>query len=304
MAKTPNILINKWAKILVRRRKDTHKGDYGHVLIVGGSRGLTGAACLAALSCLRMGAGLVTAGVPGDLNHIFEIKLTETITLALPSQNGILSYESFGKIKEFISKRKVNVLALGPGLSNTEATQRLVKKIIEEIELPVLLDADGINAISPASDSLRRARSKIVITPHLGEFSRLLKKSADYIKNNRKELAKDFSLRYNLVLVLKGQNSLITDGRMLFENNTGNPGLATAGSGDVLAGLISGLLAQVLGKGSSNSVRIYDLFEAAKLGVYLHGLAADLAVKDRTQASLIASDIIEYLPRAIKTLLK
>ena len=260
--------------------------------------------CLASSACLGIGSGLVTAGVPRDLNDIFEIKLTEVMTLPLASQKGVISYKSFGCIKDFIRKRKVNVLALGTGLSNTASTRKLVKSIIKEIKLPIVLDADGINALSQETSILKKAKSKIVITPHLGEFSRLIKKPVDYIKNNRKELAKNFSFRYNLVLVLKGHRTIITDGVRIFENTTGNPGLSTAGSGDVLTGIITGLISQTISRNTQNPHPGLDIYEAARFGVYLHGLAADYAAKDKTQASLIASCIIEYLSSAIRAALR
>lgn len=293
----------QFKQILVKRRLDAHKQDFGHVLVIGGSRGLTGAACLASFSSLRIGAGLVTAAVPQDLNSIFESKLTEVMTLALPSQKGILSSGSFNKIKDFILKRKVNVLALGPGLFNTLPTQQLVTKIIKQIDLPIVLDADGINAISSKPKVLKKTKPAIVLTPHLGEFSRLIKIPVDSIRKSRKVLAKDFALRYNLTLVLKGYRTIVTEGRRFFENHTGNPGMATAGSGDVLTGIIAGLIAQTKGCNFSSLEKKRDLlFEVAKLGVYLHGKAADFAVKEKIQACLIASDIIEYLPKAIRSL--
>ncbi|MBN2120185.1 MAG: NAD(P)H-hydrate dehydratase [Candidatus Omnitrophica bacterium] len=292
----------RFKKIFLKRRFDTHKGDYGHVLIIGGSKGLSGAVCLAGQACLRSGAGLVTAAVPADLDHIFEIKLTEVMSLGLDSKSGRLSSNSFLKIKKFIKKRRVGVLAVGPGLSTAPSAQKLAHRILEQLDLPVILDADGINAVSQNLEILKKTKSKIILTPHLGEFSRLIKKSTAFIKVNRKRLAKDFALRYNLVLVLKGTKTIITDGKRFFENTTGNPGMATAGSGDVLTGIISGLLAQSLQMKPSAGKLQKTLFEIAKLGVYLHGLAGDMAAKEKTQLCLIASDIIDKLPLAVKRL--
>ena len=285
-----------WKTLLVKRRGDTHKYNYGHTLIIGASKGLSGAICLASLSALRIGAGLVTVGIPSELNNIFEIKLTEIMTLPLKSFRGILKSEAFKEMKEFILRKKVNVVGIGPGLGNTSSTQKLVERVIKELELPLILDADAINSISLRPEMLKESKARVILTPHLGEFSRLIKKPLDFIKNNRKKLAKEFSLRYNLTLVLKGYKTLVVDKGRIYENKSGNPGMATAGSGDVLLGIICGLISQI----KNLSYKEANLFEAVKLGVYLHGLAGDLAVEEKTQASLIASDIIEYLPLAIK----
>jgi len=275
---------------LLKRKSDTHKGDYGHVLALGSSQGLTGALCLAAQSALKMGAGLVTVGVPGSLNDIFEIKLTEIMSLALPEKQGALSPEAFKKIKSVLDK--IDVVIIGPGASLKPSAQKLAVKVIKEVNKPLVVDADAITAIASNLSALSARRTdKLILTPHIGEFGRLIKASPAEIKKRRKELVKKFALRYNLTLVLKGHRSLVTDGKRLYENTTGNPGMATAGAGDVLAGIIAGLSAQGL-----------SCFEAAKTGVYLHGLAADLAVKDKTQSCLIASDILEYLPQAVKSI--
>lgn len=272
-----------------KRKADTHKGDYGHVMVAGASPGLSGAVCLAAQAALRTGAGLVTAAVPRSLNQIFEIKLTEVMSLPLPeTRSGTLSLKAFPLISSF--PRKIDVLALGCGATTESSTVKLVHKIISSLDTFLILDADGINAVSLDKDILKKRKSsRLILTPHLGEFSRLTGKDREYIKNNRKELAKEFALRYNLILVLKGHRTLITDGDMVFENTTGNPGMATAGSGDVLTGIISGFAAQGMSP-----------VDAACLGVYIHGCAGDHAADDLTQMCLNASDIIEYLPRAIK----
>jgi len=273
---------------LPKRLVDTHKGTYGHVFIVGGSLGLTGAVCLCAQASLKIGAGLVTVGVPRSLNDVFEIKLTEEMSLPLPDKNGYLSTSAFKEIHTFSGK--ASVIVLGPGAGHKNHTQKLIAKIIKSNNKPLVVDADGINALALYPHVLDKRKTKdIVLTPHLGEFSRLIKLDKEKIKTQRKSLVKETALRYNLNLVLKGNHSLVSDGRELFENSTGNPGMATAGMGDVLTGIVAGLIAQGL-----------SCFEAAKLGVYLHGLAGDLAAEDKTQNCLIASDVIEYLPKAIK----
>ncbi len=274
---------------LQKREFDTHKGNYGHVFVIGGSCGLTGAVCLCAHAALRSGCGLVTVGVPASLNIIFEVKLTEVMSLPLRETKGkSLSLSAFNMIEEFSSK--ADVIAVGCGASCSISTQKLIVKVVEKINKPQVVDADGINAFSGNLERLKRRKNKnIIFTPHPKEFSRLVNKSVEYIKNRRKELAKEFALRYNLILVLKGHRTIVTDGKRFFENKTGNPGMATAGSGDALTGIISSLVAQGL-----------SCFDAAKWGVYLHGLAGDYAAREKTQNCLIASDIIEYFPKAIK----
>jgi len=277
---------------LLKRKPNTHKGDYGHVLIIGGSVGLSGAVCLSAKAALRSGAGLVTVGVPKSLNNICEIKLTEVMSLPLVDKAGTLSQEAFNSIKSFL--KKADLIVLGPGIGLRADTKKLVIRIVREIDKPMVVDADALTALASNLEVLLKRKTKtLVLTPHLGEFSRLVKLDVDKIKKSRKELVKKFALRYNLTLVLKGNRTLVSDGRRTFENNTGNPGMATAGTGDVLSGIISGLLVQGI-----------DQFQAAKLGVYLHGLSGDYAARDKTQNCLIASDIIDYLPSVVKSLLK
>jgi len=273
---------------LLKRKSDTHKGDYGSVFVLGGSPGLSGAVSLCASAALRMGAGFVKVGVPASLSNILSIKLIEATGLALSEENGYLSEKGFKQIEDLLDR--IDVIVLGGGAAREQSTQKLLLKVIENIDKPMVIDADGLNAISTDLTVLERRKSKnIVLTPHYLEFSRLIKLEVNEIKEKRKELVKDFAFKYNLTLVLKGHRTLVGNGKELFENNTGNPGMATAGSGDVLAGMIASLIGQGL-----------TCFDAAKLGVYLHGLSGDLAVKEKTEICLIASDIIEYLPNAIK----
>ncbi|MFH1876927.1 MAG: NAD(P)H-hydrate dehydratase [Candidatus Omnitrophota bacterium] len=274
---------------LFKRKPDTHKGDYGYVLVIGGSPGLTGAVCLCASAALRMGAGLVRAAVPGSLTGIVATKLTEVMTLLLPEMHpGYLCPDAFGTIEQMLSR--VDAIALGCGASSNEAARVLMLKVIKEVDKPIVVDADGLNALSSDTCILEaRTTKNLILTPHALEFSRISGYSIEDIKKNRKALVKDFALRYNLTLVLKGHRTLVSDGRKLFENTTGNPGMATAGTGDVLTGMIAGLLGQGL-----------IPFCAAQIGVYLHGLASDLASREKTEICLIASDIIDYLPKAIK----
>jgi NAD(P)H-hydrate epimerase len=181
-----------------------------------------------------------------------------------------------------------DVVALGPGLGKSLELTGLVKTLLERLTQPVVLDADGLNALAGAADVLGQHGGPLVITPHPGEFARLLQIETPEVQANRRDLALEFAARHNLVLVLKGRWTIVTDGQRLYENNTGNPGMATAGSGDVLTGAVAALLGQRL-----------DPFAAAQLAVYLHGLAGDLARDDVGEVGLIASDLLQYLPRAI-----
>ncbi|MCF7907918.1 MAG: NAD(P)H-hydrate dehydratase [Candidatus Omnitrophica bacterium] len=274
---------------LLKRNPETHKGDYGCVLIIGASLGLTGAVCLSARAALKIGAGLVRVGVPKSLNNIFEIKLTEEMSLPLADKGGSLTESAFSQIEKVLDK--VDVLVIGPGASLANPTRKLILRIIRDVDKPIVIDADAISALASDLSVLDKRKTKqLIITPHYQEFSRLVKVDIEEIKKNRKELAGNFALRYNLTLVLKGNRSLVVRNKEFFENDSGNAGMATAGSGDVLSGIIAGLVAQGL-----------KPFEAAKLGVYLHGLSGDLAVKDKTESCLIASDLIDYLPQAIKS---
>ena len=282
----------KLPNTLTKRKPDTHKGDYGYALVLGGSPGLSGAVCLCAQAALRVGAGLVTAAVPCSLNNIIETKLTEVMSIPLEEEAGYLCSKSLKSIQAVLNK--VDVIALGCGASTKTSAQKLIINAIKTIDKPMVLDADGINAVSGKPQVLgRRESRKLILTPHFGEFSRLIKKDVSYIKQNRKSLAKHFALIYNLILVLKGNRTIVTDGRTIFENKTGNAGMATAGSGDVLTGIIAGLMAQGL-----------KPFEAAKYGVYLHGLSGDLAARKKTQNCLIATDLIDSLPVAFEKSLK
>ncbi len=273
---------------LRKRKSDLHKGDCGHVLVIGGSKGLTGAVCLSAETALKAGAGLVTAGIPRSLNDIFEIKLTEVMSLPLADNKGSLSLKAFEQIKRFLNK--IDVIVLGPGASRLKDTENLIIKIIKEIDKPMVIDADALNALADNLDVLDIRKTKqIVLTPHLGEFSRLINTEKEAIKKIKRELVKEFALRYNLILVLKGHATLVTDGKKIYKNCTGNPGMATAGTGDVLCGMIAGVISQGV-----------HCLEAAKFGVYLHGLCGDLAAKKKTETCLLASDLIECLPEAVK----
>ncbi len=273
---------------LPKRKKDTHKGTYGHLFVIGGSPGLTGAVCLASMAALRTGCGLVTAGVPESLNEIFEIKLTEAMTMPLPESGrktiGILAVE---KCLRFIEK--IDGVVIGPGISTDPGTEEFFRQILPEIKKPVIIDADGLKLLSKNTEILKNSERKIILTPHPGEMSYLTGLTVAEIQQNRKKVAFDFAGKFNVVLVLKGYRTVITDGKNVYVNSTGNPGMATGGSGDVLSGIIGSL-----------AVQGFSLWESAVTGTYLHGLAGDLAARKIGEYSLIATDIIEFLPQAIK----
>ena len=287
--------------VFLNRKLNTDKSDYGHIFILAGSLGLTGAAVLCANSAMRTGSGLVTLGVPESLYPIAAKRVfLEVMAKPLPeTKNKTLALNGFQEIIDFA--KKADVLAIGPGLSREPSTQKLVRKIVSRISKPLVIDADGLNALAghldqfsaiPACSAGRRYPLSAVriLTPHPGEFSRLTGKPVAFIQKNREMLAKSFASDYNVVLILKGHKTIVAGpGPKIYVNKTGNPGMATAGSGDVL----SGMLAALLGQGLSS-------FEAAKTGVYLHGLAGDLAAREKTQAGMIASDIIDKIPEAIK----
>jgi len=275
-------------KLLKTRKRDSHKGDYGHVLVLAGSRGMTGAATLCASAVLRSGAGLATLGIPESLSLMMGRKLTEVMTLALPqTRNATLSIK--GKQKILKKASASDVVIIGPGLSRNKDTVRLIRHLVADIKKPMVIDADGLNAIAGQVSILKKVTCDCILTPHPGEMAKLVKKTTNYVKNNRLTVAKKFANYYNAVVALKGHGTIVADKRRLYVNKTGNPGMATAGSGDVLAGIIGGFLAQGL-----------KAFEAARLGVYVHGLAGDLAAKEKGEISLIAGDILEKIPRAIK----
>jgi len=255
---------------------------------------LTGAAILTARSSLRTGAGLVTLGIPKSLNNIFQKQLVEVMTLPLAQTSSqSASIKALPKINNFL--KKVDVLAIGPGLSLNLSTQKLVRSIIAHCKLKMVIDADAINALAANLKVLKlrakkRLNRNLVLTPHPGEMARLIAKSTSYVQGHRKEVASKFSKEFGLTLILKGYRSIVADfSGKVYINTTGNPGMATAGCGDVLTGIVASFLAQGL-----------DVYSAAKYATYIHGLAGDLAARESGELSLIASDLIERIPEAIK----
>jgi len=295
------------------RRYCSNKGDYGRILIVAGSRGKTGAALMAAKACLRAGAGLVTIGIPESLSDVFQSRVTEEMTLLLPDRgDGTLSENAYRGILDFVAKTS-HTIAIGPGIGVSDDTTRLVKNLIENCVSPMIVDADGINSLRGDRKIFAKAKATVILTPHPGEMARLLGVSKIVGKNSGEKLSRwkkgmtisisdiekdrintalSFAEETKTFLVLKGVPTIIAapDGKA-YLNQTGNPGMATAGTGDVLTGMISGLLGQ-----TGNPL------QACILGVYLHGLAGDIAASEKGQRSLIATDVIDALPDAFKAM--
>ncbi len=276
------------------RAPDGNKGTFGRVLVVAGSRGMSGAAILSGMAVLRGGAGLVQVATPAEVLPLVAAYNPCYLTAPLPQDDqGRVSTGGEELVLELAGK--CDVLALGPGLGQGDAITHLVKAVLTNAALPLVLDADGLNALAklwtgkPRKDAPARSHP-LVLTPHPGEFARLLNTTIADVIQNRESLAVQFAAERRVVLVLKGHHSLVTDGQRLYRNTTGNPGMATGGTGDVLTGLIAALLAQKL-----------DAFAAAQLGVYLHGLAGDLAKEQLGEVSLIASDLLDYLPAAFRS---
>jgi len=274
-----------------KRKTDSHKGDYGHVLVLAGSTGYTGAAYLASEASLRAGSGLVTLAIARSLYPILAVKLTEAMVRPYPeTKDGSLAFCAGKALLSFA--KKCNSACIGPGLSQNKETARLVRDIVVKLEGAITLDADGINAFCGYAGHLKKAEGKLILTPHPGEMAKLTGKTREEVQGNRKDIALKCASEYNIVSVLKGHNTLVAspDGR-LYVNETGNPGMASGGVGDVLTGVIAGLAAQGA-----------DPFDAAALGVYFHGLAGDLAAKEKGLLGLIATDLLNKLPEVLKIL--
>ena len=270
---------------------DTHKVAYGHLFILAGSPGKTGAAVMAAQAALRSGVGLVTVGVPESLNTIFEEKLTEAMTLPLPeTSEHTLSLDGLEAILAELEGK--TAIAIGPGMSTNADTARLVAALLPRLRIPALIDADGLNILSVFDEPLAGVCVPVALTPHPGEMGRLLGVLAREVQADRPAAAVDLAAQTGAVVALKGARTLVASASgEFFINPTGNSGMATAGAGDVLTGVIGAFMAQGL-----------STLDAARLGVYAHGLAGDIAAVEKGRAGLIAGDIIEAMPRSLMSL--
>ena len=268
--------------ILPDRDKEAHKGDFGKILLLCGSRGFTGAAYLAAMGALRSGAGLTFLGVPESIYEIEAVKLNEPVVFPLPDEGGKLSEAAIPEILERLPQ--MDAILIGPGLGQSEGTYQVVKAILEAAKCPVVLDADGINVMAAHKDILRGRTNPTVLTPHAGEFARLGGKSED-----RVAAAEEMSRELGCILLLKGHHTVITDGASTYINPTGNPGMAVGGSGDVLAGIITALLGQGI-----------EPLKAAACGAWLHGAAGDICADEIGQYGMLPTDMLHVLPRLLK----
>jgi len=276
------------------RRRTGHKGDYGRVLVVGGSRGMIGAVGLAANAALRGGAGLVTFAAPETVQRFIAVTCPCATSIPLAcDESGELSRQSLRQLAN--AATVCDVLAVGPGMGVSAGAIDLVRVVLEQ-EKPTVLDADGLNCLTKIDDWPAKRRCAMVVTPHPGEFARLTGMKIPDIQASRRETAATAARDWQdqvttqgppLVCVLKGAGTVVTDGRKLYINDTGNPGMATGGSGDVLTGLIAALIGQNM-----------EPFDAACLAVWIHGRAGDLAAARLGQVSMMASDILDYLPQA------
>lgn len=287
--------------VLNPRRPDAHKGDFGKALVIAGSRGMSGAAYLASQAAIRSGAGLVYLATPASIQPVLAGKLDCVITCPLPEiPQGVIAKNAVNDIASLLkpagtgnwnlSLADLDAVGIGPGLSRHPQTLEFVRSILPGFICPAIIDADAINALVDRADIIGKMHSA-VLTPHAAELARLLKTSPTKIQFNRMDHALEAAKRLKSVVVLKGYKTIVTNGDQTYINTTGNPGMATAGSGDVLTGIITSFVAQK-----------FSPFEAAQLAVYLHGLAGDLAARKFTQHALIATDIIDFIPEAIKQL--
>lgn len=281
--------IEEASSLLPQRPVNSHKGTFGKVGVIGGSSGMAGAPSFTGIAALKIGAGLVRVAVPENIQATVAGYSPELITVGLKGMENLLKVDNLNRIEDLMEQS--TVMAVGPGLGISDSTTKIVSKILQEYQGPVILDADGINSLGDVG-LLSQRRGPIILTPHPGEFARLVNKSIEEIQCRRIDFSREFAVQNKVCLVLKGAASVIAlpDGNV-YINPTGNEGMATAGSGDVLTGMITGLLAMGM-----------DVEEAVVLGPYLHGIAGDLAAEEISTYSMTAGDIISYISGAVKYL--
>ena len=269
-------------KILPNRCVNAHKGDFGRILLLCGSKGYTGAATLSALGALRSGAGLVYLGVPESVYAIEAVKVTEPVVFPLPEENGMFSAKALEQILPMLPN--MDAVLIGPGIGRSAGTLAVVESILEAFQGPVVLDADGINVLDGHIDILRGRTGSTILTPHEGEFRRIGELTDDRITT-----AKKFAIDAGCIVLLKGCGTVVTDGFRHYINPTGNPGMAVGGCGDVLAGIITALLGQGIAP-----------LEAAACGAWLHGAAGDICAEEIGQYGMLPTDMLKVLPRLLK----
>ena len=270
-------------RILPDRSVNSHKGSYGRILLLCGSRGYTGAAAFAAMGALRSGAGLVFLGVPESIYNIEAIKLTEPVVFPLPEKNGMLSECAIDYLQNRLDK--MDAVLIGCGLGCSEGTLAVTKYVLQNFKGPVVLDADGINVISGHTDILRGRTAPTIVTPHEGEFVRL----GGVLTGDRVNDACQLANQLKITVLLKGHETVITDGDNVYINPTGNPGMAVGGSGDILAGMIVSLLGQKI-----------DLLPSCACAAWIHGAAADLCASEMGQYGMIPGDMLQKIPQLMK----
>ncbi len=273
------------------RPPESHKGDFGHLLTIAGSVGKTGAAAMACDSAMRVGAGLVTLGIPEDLNPIMEVKLTETMTCPLPqTEFRSLSLQAFDTIRSLAEGK--HALVLGPGISTDSETMALVRKIVQSLSIPMVIDADGITAVAEDKKALQKIKTPVILTPHPGEMARLMDISVREIQEDRIGAATRCSADLGCHIILKGARTIVSaPSGEVFINPTGNPGMASGGTGDVLTGMIGGFLCQGM-----------PLTDAAVVATFLHGRAGDRVATEKGERSLVATDLLEKIPVLLRDL--
>ncbi|UPT73541.1 MAG: NAD(P)H-hydrate dehydratase [Elusimicrobiota bacterium] len=290
---------------LVAREAGDHKGTFGHVLVVAGSRGMAGAAILAARGALRSGAGLVTVAAPSGVAPVVAGAVPAALTLALPENSaGAFRPDGIERVKEFAKERRVTAIAIGPGVTTHADAAKFVLLALSNIPAPAVVDADALNILAQQEidgigQMIKSRRQPCVFTPHPAEAARLLGMKKAEVESQRQKCAEKLARSLGGIALLKGSKTLISTGARTVSNPTGGPGLAKGGTGDVLTGLIAGLWAQALASGRASG----DVpFQAAALGAWLHGAAGDAAEKELTAWAMTAADLPDYLPHAFKAL--
>jgi ADP-dependent NAD(P)H-hydrate dehydratase / NAD(P)H-hydrate epimerase len=287
----------EFRRLPLERKADSNKGNFGHALIVAGSLGKSGAAVLGGRAALRAGAGLVTVATPAEVLPIVAAGMPELMTMPLfATEEGTLSPRNLESARFVQASQGKSVLAMGPGLSTNHETQQFIRGLLREVSLPIILDADGLNALAGRADELRGRKTELLaLTPHPGEMARLLGITSRDVQARRLEISLETACRWRAFVILKGYHTILaTPDGQAYVNTTGNAGMATGGTGDVLTGMLAGLTAEF---GTADWERVLGL------GVYLHGLAGDIAAERLGQAPLVASDVIEALPEAYARLL-
>lgn len=287
-------------KNIFKRKQNSFKNNFGHVLVIAGSYNMPGAGVLCANSAITSGAGLVTFAFPKSAYPVIAQNIKpEVMLLPLEEKNNTFSKNAQNKILKFIENRNITSIAIGCGTGNKTSIKKLILSIIKKFNIYVTIDADGLNSLQDIHKNstikeLKNAKSKIIVTPHPKEFERISGIKYKGNNNYRKQITKTFAKNNDIICLLKGHKTIVSDGNKIYINNTGNAGMATAGSGDVLTGIISAFVC----------IENKDLLLKVAMAVYIHGLAGDFAAKEKTQVSMTASDIINNIFKAIKKITK